>query len=403
MRTRSMFRSLSLALLFAVPVILMTPAPSFAQVSVGIGVAVNFAPPELPVYDQPVCPGEGYIWVPGYWAWDGTDYYWVPGTWVEPPEVGFFWTPGYWGWGGDGYIFHAGYWGPVVGFYGGIDYGYGYFGHGYVGGRWENRHFYYNTAVNNVNVRVIHNTYVTRVNERHVTRVSFNGGHGGIDARATAQEEAAMRERHVGPVSAQVNDREKARSDRDFRASVNHGLPPVAATPKPGDFKASGVVRAREAGAVHEPAGRPEEREGAQPHPQPNAVHPETNPTSRPAVHPRDLPAIEHPAAPNTGNPKLDQKYQQQQQKLEQKQEKDRQKLEQQQEKQDQKLTRQRADAQKQQQMELKHQQQTQQMVQKHEQQMRTMQQRQQPRPQAHPAKPPHPQPPHPQPPHPQQ
>jgi len=40
------------------------------------------------------------------------------------------------GLGGDAYVFHVGYWGPVVGFYGGIDYGYGYVGRGYYGGRW---------------------------------------------------------------------------------------------------------------------------------------------------------------------------------------------------------------------------------------------------------------------------
>jgi hypothetical protein len=43
--------------------------------------------PELPVYEQPICPGDGYIWTPGYWAWDG-EYYWVPGTWVMAPKSG---------------------------------------------------------------------------------------------------------------------------------------------------------------------------------------------------------------------------------------------------------------------------------------------------------------------------
>ena len=73
-----------------------------------------FGPPPLPVYEQPLCPDEGYIWTPGYWAYDDDydDYYWVPGTWVMAPEVGFFWTPGYWGWEGEGFIFHEGYWGP---------------------------------------------------------------------------------------------------------------------------------------------------------------------------------------------------------------------------------------------------------------------------------------------------
>jgi hypothetical protein len=143
---------------------LAIPATAFAQVAVSI----TIAPPELPVYEQPLCPGDGYIWTPGYWAYDYDigDYYWVPGTWVEAPEVGFFWTPAYWGWGGGAFVFNEGYWGPTIGLYGGIDYGFGYVGHGYEGGRWDNGHFFYNTTANNVNVTVIHNVYNTKVVEK---------------------------------------------------------------------------------------------------------------------------------------------------------------------------------------------------------------------------------------------
>src|ERR1700756_5170189 len=132
-----------------------------APAQVAVEFSVGFAPPPLPVYEQPICPGERYIWTPGYWAWDDDDqdYYWVPGTWVEAPEVGYLWTPGYWAWNGNGYIFHDGYWGPHVGFYGGINYGYGYFGEGYEGGRWDNRRFYYNQSVSNVNVTNVRNVY----------------------------------------------------------------------------------------------------------------------------------------------------------------------------------------------------------------------------------------------------
>ena len=43
-------------------VLLVTLATaSFAQV----GVSVTIAPPALPVYEQPLCPGDGYIWTPG--------------------------------------------------------------------------------------------------------------------------------------------------------------------------------------------------------------------------------------------------------------------------------------------------------------------------------------------------
>src|ERR1700752_4884786 len=172
------------ALFFAL-VMLTEPTSTPAQVSVQF--SVGFAPPPLPVYEQPICPGDGYIWTPGYWAWDDgeQDYYWVPGTWVLAPQVGYLWTPGYWGWGGAAYVFHVGYWGPVVGFYGGIDYGWGYTGHGYYGGRWDHDHFYYNREVNHIDERVVRNVYNVHVeNNVNVTRVSYNGGNGGVNGRA---------------------------------------------------------------------------------------------------------------------------------------------------------------------------------------------------------------------------
>ncbi len=164
------------------------------------------APPPLPDNEQPPPPDDGYLWTPGYWAWGGGGYYWVPGTWVQPPRVGVLWTPGYWGFVGGVYAFHAGYWGPHVGFYGGVNYGFGYGGVGFAGGRWVGNSFAYNRSVTNVtNVTVIHNTYnETVVNNVTVNnRVSFNGGAGGIAAQPTAQERAAAAEPHVPPTTAQ--------------------------------------------------------------------------------------------------------------------------------------------------------------------------------------------------------
>ena len=109
MRILFSFRFLLIALVVALG-FLACSTPSFAQV--GVVVSVGYAPPELPVYEQPLCPGDGYIWTPGYWAWDGDDYYWVPGTWILAPEVGFLWTPPWWGWGGAAFMFHEGYWVP---------------------------------------------------------------------------------------------------------------------------------------------------------------------------------------------------------------------------------------------------------------------------------------------------
>src|SRR5271156_3553719 len=355
-------RKIAACSLFFAFLILAISAPAFGQVAV----SVRFGPPALPVYVQPVCPGDGYMWTPGYWAWDDVDgdYYWVPGTWVEPPEVGLFWTPGWWGWGGDAFIFHEGYWGPTVGFYGGINYGFGFFGVGFVGGHWDGGHFFYNRAVANVNVNIVHNVYNERVTNETVNRVSFNGGNGGLTARPTPQEEAAANERHIPPVSAQTQQVQAARENRDLRASVNQGKPPFAATPRPGAFTDHDVVKAKEAGAPYKPpadrgatAARADANSGASA----NASAP-----AKAVVHPKDLPAAERPAAPTTGNADLDKKYQQQQDKLMAQQEQERQKLQQQQDKEHQQLAKQKANDRSTQQLEQKHQQQTQQMAQRH-------------------------------------
>src|ERR1700682_1611980 len=136
-------------LMLTVSVVSLSTA-SHAQI--GIGISVRVGPPALPVYAQPLCPGPGYFWTPGYWAWSDDDgYYWVPGTWVEAPEPGLLWTPGYWGWNDGAYAWNGGYWGSQIGFYGGINYGFGYGGNGFYGGEWRGGTFFYNTAVMNVN------------------------------------------------------------------------------------------------------------------------------------------------------------------------------------------------------------------------------------------------------------
>jgi YXWGXW repeat-containing protein len=339
-----------------------------AAASARIGVVISVGPPPIPIYEQPVCPGDGYLWTPGYWAWgdDFNDYYWVPGTWVLAPEVGFLWTPGYWGWAGDSFVFYDGYWGPHIGFYGGINYGFGYFGVGFLGGRWDGGHFFYNRAVLNVNVTEIHNVYNTTVeNNVTVNRVSYNGGNGGVTARPTGDEEAAAHERHVGPVAAQTQHLQEARSNPQQRASANQGRPPVAATARPGEFSGNGVVKASEAGGHYTP---PATRGGGGSAPAPG--------------HVRDLPPAEHQTAPSSGDPNLDKKNQKQLDKQYAQQQKERQKMQQQQEKEDQKVAKQNDQAAKQQ-TEQRHQQQTQQLQQKHQQQNQQMQQRMAPAPKA--------------------
>ncbi|HUK54825.1 MAG TPA: YXWGXW repeat-containing protein [Candidatus Binatia bacterium] len=250
--------------------IVFVAVPAGANAQVAVGVAVHIGPPALPVYVQPVCPAPGYIWTPGYWAYGPAGYFWVPGTWVLAPEPGLLWTPGYWGYGPGGYFWHAGYWGPHVGFYGGINYGFGYTGVGFVGGYWSGRNFYYNRSVTAVNVTVVHNTYTREVvvNNTAASRVSYNGGTGGITARPTSAEVAAGRERHVSATSVQTQHFEAARGNPALRESANHGNPSVAATKTAGVFSGPGVTAARRenanASAANGGKGQPAAQTGQQ-------------------------------------------------------------------------------------------------------------------------------------------
>ncbi|PNS08125.1 YXWGXW repeat-containing protein [Solilutibacter silvestris] len=211
----------------------------------GISISVNFAPPPLLVYEQPMIPASGYLWIPGYWAWDDNygDYYWVPGQWVQPPFAGALWTPGYWAWRGGGYFFHRGYWGPVVGYYGGINYGFGYFGGDYVGGYWNRGVFNYNRGYNHIDNRIVnvYNNNTTIINKTVINnnRVSYNGGPGGVTAQPTGQQRQAERLRHWDAVPEQRTAMQQAHEDRTARYGFNHGqaekmqwhgvLPPQAA------------------------------------------------------------------------------------------------------------------------------------------------------------------------------
>jgi hypothetical protein len=241
-----MRRCWSIGWLLCALVVATAPIASRAQL-----LAITIAPPELPVYEQPPIPDPGYIWTPGYWAYGPDGYYWVPGTWVEPPSVGLLWTPGYWGWHDGNYGWNDGYWGSQIGFYGGVDYGYGYGGVGYEGGYWNNGVFAYNRTVNNFGGVHITNVYnKTVVVNNNVTRASFNGGAGGTTAQPTPREQAAAHEPHVAATPLQTQHQQAASTNKALLASVNHGSPAIAATSKPGEFEGKGVVPARAGNAA---------------------------------------------------------------------------------------------------------------------------------------------------------
>jgi hypothetical protein len=205
--------------------------PDDVEPAIDLDLSAADAPPPLLNYEQAPCPEDGYLWTPGYWSWRGAGYYWVPGAWVQPPRVGQLWTPGYWAFVGGIYVFHAGYWGPHVGYYGGINYGYGYFGSGYVGGRWVQNSFAYNKSVSNINARAINNTYSeTVVNNAPRENVSFNGGPGGVTATPTAEERAAAGEPRMAATPRQSQIVLQSASNPDLMARTNSAHPAIAVT-----------------------------------------------------------------------------------------------------------------------------------------------------------------------------
>jgi hypothetical protein len=299
MRTRYLIVPLAMALASGVA------AMPLMRAQAAVDITVTVAPPPIPVYEQPPLPGPGYMWTPGYWAYDAADgYYWVPGTWVEPPEVGLLWTPGYWAWENNDYAWNAGYWGPTVGFYGGIDYGFGYTGDGFYGGRWDHGHFAYNTAVWNTGGAHVANSYRQAVTRHEGNRVSFTGGHGGLTARPSAAQEQAAHARHVQATAPQTRQESAARQDPRLRATANHGKPPVAATARAGDFKTHPIAATGAGGPMPAQTG-------------PNAAAPKAGPnrtgtTAKPGVTPNERnaerpnganPAERNAAAPNAMHP----------------------------------------------------------------------------------------------------
>ena len=82
-----------------------------------------------------------------------------------------------------------------MGFYGGIDYGFGYFGVGFVGGRWDNGHFFYNRSVVNIDVNVIHNVYnspVITMQSRQLQRRESGDCASYADKRRRLQEKETL-------------------------------------------------------------------------------------------------------------------------------------------------------------------------------------------------------------------
>jgi hypothetical protein len=208
------------------------PLRSFA----GAIISVSMMPPPLPAYNLPPCPDQNLVWVPGYWGWFQNNYYWVPGAWVEPPFAGAMWTPSYWSWSHHVftmYTWHSGYWSYHVGYYGGVNYGYGYGGFGYSGGVWHGGLFAYNLEIVPVDNRWVRETFRDPglVDRGYIDRNNhsgFNGGPGGVDYHISPEEQAVEHEKHWEPTAFQVQYETGIRSDQTYWYNTNHGQPAPA-------------------------------------------------------------------------------------------------------------------------------------------------------------------------------
>jgi len=73
-------------------------------------VYVRVGPPAPVIERVAVAPGPGYVWVPGYYRWDGRAYLWVPGRYATPPRRHARWVPAHWVRERRGWYFVEGRW-----------------------------------------------------------------------------------------------------------------------------------------------------------------------------------------------------------------------------------------------------------------------------------------------------
>ncbi|HEY7290289.1 MAG TPA: hypothetical protein VH583_10680 [Vicinamibacterales bacterium] len=73
-------------------------------------VYVHVGPPAPIVEARVAAPGPGYVWLPGYYRWNGAAYVWAPGRWERPVRPSARWVPGHWVHEHRGWYFAEGHW-----------------------------------------------------------------------------------------------------------------------------------------------------------------------------------------------------------------------------------------------------------------------------------------------------
>lgn len=71
---------------------------------------VRVAPPEPIIEMRGAAPGIDFIWIDGYYSWNGVTYIWYPGRWYHRPYPYSIWIGGGWQHHNRGWRYHPGHW-----------------------------------------------------------------------------------------------------------------------------------------------------------------------------------------------------------------------------------------------------------------------------------------------------
>lgn len=83
-------------------------APTSAVLAASVDISIGTPPPAVLV--EPVPPArKGYVWIPGYWRWNGVSHVWVKGHWAGARH-GYHYVPEAWANVNGRWVFHPGYW-----------------------------------------------------------------------------------------------------------------------------------------------------------------------------------------------------------------------------------------------------------------------------------------------------
>jgi YXWGXW repeat-containing protein len=123
-RLVSLFGCAALAAMTGACVVRTTPATTYGygyssqgHSYVSAGIAVNTpstyyvaSEPPAPLYEtMSSSPGYGFVWIDGYWHWNGAEWIWVSGRWVQEMS-GYVYISPYYDYYDGRYVYHSGYW-----------------------------------------------------------------------------------------------------------------------------------------------------------------------------------------------------------------------------------------------------------------------------------------------------